>query len=223
MYAKILVVDDEADMISLLSDYLTLNEYEVITARSGFQALEKIQENPDLILLDINMPGVNGIEVCKRIRDKIDCPIIFLTARTSADDLITGLNVGGDDYITKPFNIRELGVRIEAHLRREHRLISKFGENNRGLHINYVEMTVTYNGNIIPLTKTEFEIIELLSTHPGQIFDRERIYEIVRGLSATGDNTVITEHIRKIRTKFIDAGSEPRIETVWGVGYKWVR
>lgn len=223
MSSKILVVDDEDGIIALLTDFLLLNDYEVITAKSGFEAMEKIKEKPDLVLLDINMPGINGVEVCKRIREKVDCPIIFLTARTSPDDLITGFNVGGDDYITKPFNIRELGVRIQAHLRRERRLIDKADEQNNGMIINYAEMTVKYNDAPISLTKTEFEIIELLSTHPGQIFDREKIYETVRGLSATGDNTVITEHIRRIRTKFIEAGSAPRIETVWGVGYKWTK
>lgn len=221
MRAKVMVVDDEIGILKLIKDYLVFNEYEVITARSGIQALEKLSEKPDLILLDINMPVMNGFEVCKQIRIKADCPIIFLTARAELDDLVAGLNVGADDYITKPFNIIELGARIGAHLRREEIHNIKAKKSSNGLIINYGAMTASYSGKSISFTKTEFEIIELLSTNPGQIFDRERIYEIIKGYDATGDNTVITEHIRKIRTKFIEAGCEPKISTVWGVGYKW--
>lgn len=221
MHEKIMIIDDEPDIIFLLRDFFTINDFDVITAGSVKEATEKLKENPDLILLDINMPEKNGLEFCKQIRNHTSCPIIFLTARTESEDILSGLNVGGDDYITKPFNIRELLGRVQAHLRREKR--TREGTDiQKGFKIDYSGMTATYNGKTIALTKTEFEIIELLSLHPGQVFDREKIYENVIGMDSDGDNRVITEHIRKIRKKLIDAGSESYIETVWGIGYKWV-
>lgn len=223
MSEKIMIVDDERDIICLLRDYFTLNDYEVITAFSSKEAAEKLRENPDLILLDINMPSTNGLEFCKQIRNSTDCPIIFLTARAEEEDVLAGLNMGGDDYITKPFNLRELMGRVEAHLRREKRAKDGKEAHNNGLVINYPGMSVTLNGNSVNFTKTEFEIIELLSLNPGQVFSREKIYETVIGYDSYGDNTVITEHIRKIRKKFTDSGGNSFIETVWGLGYRWIK
>ncbi len=223
MPEKIMIIDDEPDIVFLIRDFFTLNDYDVITAVSVEEAVEKLQENPDLILLDINMPGKNGLEFCKQIRSNTLCPIIFLTARTQQDDILSGLNVGGDDYITKPFNIRELLGRVQAHLRRERRTKEGVDNESIGLKVDYSGMSVIFNSKAIPFTKTEFEIIEFLSMNPGQVFGREKIYENVIGFNSDGDNTVITEHIRKIRKKFIDAGCESYIETVWGVGYKWLK
>lgn len=223
MSEKIMIIDDEKDIIFLLRDFFILNNYEVVVAFNVQEATEKLCENPDLILLDINMPTKNGLEFCKQIRNQTKCPIIFLTARTQEEDILTGLNIGGDDYITKPFNIRELLGRVQAHLRREKRLRDELETENNSLTINYSGMSVSVNGVYIPFTKTEFEIIEFLSLNPGQVFSREKIYENVIGFNADGDNTVITEHIRKIRKKFTDAGSNSYIETVWGLGYKWIK
>ena len=223
MAEKIMVIDDERDIIFLLRDFFTFNDYEVITALNAQQATEKLKENPDIILLDINMPKMNGLEFCKQIRNQTDCPIIFLTARAEENDILTGLAVGGDDYITKPFNIRELLGRVQAHLRREKRVKDNTEEKNSGLKIDYSGMNVSFNGKTIPFTKTEFEIIEFLSMNPGQVFDKEKIYENVIGFNSDGDNAVITEHIRKIRNKFQNAGCGSYIETVWGLGYKWVK
>lgn len=223
MNNKILIVDDEKDILFLLRDFFTLNDFDVFTASDAMNALELIDEKPDIILLDVNMPEMNGIELCKRIRNKIECPIIFLTARTESEDVLQGLSVGGDDYITKPFNVKELLGRVQAHLRRENRILSRIESETKGLRIDYSGMAVSFNGKKINFTKTEFAIIELLSLHPGRIFDREKIYEAIRGFDAYGDNTVITEHIRKIRNKFIAVGGRPYIETVWGVGYKWIK
>lgn len=223
MNNKILIVDDEKDILFLLRDFFTLNDFDVFTASDAMKALELIDEKPDIILLDVNMPEMNGIELCKRIRNKIECPIIFLTARTESEDVLQGLSVGGDDYITKPFNVKELLGRVQAHLRRENRILSRIESETKGLRIDYSGMAVSFNGRKINFTKTEFAIIELLSLHPGRIFDREKIYEAIRGFDAYGDNTVITEHIRKIRNKFIAVGGRPYIETVWGVGYKWIK
>lgn len=223
MSKKLLIADDELNITSLINDYFSLIGYEVYTANDGMEVLEKLSIKPDIIILDINMPKMNGFDVCQEIRNTVDCPIIFLTARDNEHDLIHGLRIGGDDYITKPFNLRELNARIESHLRREERSTEKSNMLNRGLSIRADEMVISYNGITIPFTKTEFKIIELLSRHKGQIFNRERIYEHVKGLDSNKDNTVVTEHIRKIREKFENASCGPCIETVWGVGYKWIK
>lgn len=223
MSEKIMIIDDEPDIIFLLRDFFALNDYEVITAQNAEEAEEKLNEDPDLILLDINMPGKNGLEFCKQIRSLTQCPIIFLTARTHEEDILAGLNIGADDYITKPFNIRELLGRVQAHLRREKRIKNENLQKANGLTIDYSGMCVKFNGKAIAFTKTEFEIIELLSMNRGQVFSREKIYENVIGFNSDGDNTVITEHIRKIRNKFVNAGSQSYIETVWGLGYRWIK
>ena len=223
MSEKIMIIDDEKDIIFLLRDYFTFNDYTIITAFNAEEAVRKLSEKPDLILLDINMPLKNGLEFCKQIRNQTDCPIIFLTARAEESDILAGLNVGGDDYITKPFNLRELLGRVQAHLRREKRARIGTKNQNNGLSIDYSGMSVVLNGEALKFTKTEFEIIEFLSLNPGQVFSREKIYETVVGYDADGDNTVITEHIRRIRKKFTDAGSKSYIETVWGLGYKWIK
>ena len=148
---------------------------------------------------------------------------IFLSARTHEDDILAGLNLGGDDYITKPFHIKELLGRVQAHLRREKRNQNIGKEKNNGLKIDYLAMNVIFDNKKISFTKTEFEIIEFLSMNPGQVFHREKIYENVIGFNSDGDYTVITEHIRKIRNKFSNAGCKSYIETVWGVGYRWIK
>lgn len=223
MSEKIMIIDDEPDIIFLLRDFFMLNDYDVITAKNAQEAMEKFKENPDLILLDINMPGKNGLEFCKQIRSLTQCPIIFLSARTNEEDILTGLNMGGDDYITKPFHIRELLGRVQAHLRREKRTKDNTEPVRNVLKIDYSGMHVTYNDKVISFTKTEFEIIEFLSMNPGQVFSREKIYENVIVFNADGDSTVITEHVRRIRNKFINAGCESYIETVWGLGYRWIK
>ncbi len=223
MSEKIMIIDDEPDIIFLLRDFFMLNDYDVITAENAQEAMEKFKENPDLILLDINMPGKNGLEFCKQIRSLTQCPIIFLSARTNEEDILTGLNVGGDDYITKPFHIRELLGRVQAHLRREKRTKDNTEPAENVLKIDYSGMHVTYNDKAISFTKTEFEIIEFLSMNPGQVFSREKIYENVIGFNSDGDSTVITEHVRRIRNKFMNAGCESYIETVWGLGYRWIK
>ena len=222
MTQTIMVVDDETEILDMLKRYFSLEGYHVITATGGKEALQKLAKQPDLILLDINMPDIDGLSLCKSIRNFVSCPILFLTANTEDSDKIKGFGVGGDDYIVKPFSIDELGARVSAHLRRESRIQTKssvlFDEK---LAIDYLERAVYWNGNEIPLLKKEFDIIEVLSQNPGQVFDRERLYEAAWGLDGSGNNTVVAEHIRKIRAKFTAAGAKQYIETVWGVGYKW--
>ncbi len=224
MQDTLLIVDDEEDIVSTLKDYFQYNNYCVMSASNGQEAIEKAAKQPDLILLDINMPDVDGLSVCARIRDFVSCPILFLTARAEEGDKIKGFGLGGDDYIVKPFSLGELGARVAAHLRRERRR----GETPKvrfddKLSIDYTERSLYYDGSKIPLAKKEFDIIELLSGRPGQIFSKERIYELAWGYDSEGEPSVVAEHIRRIRAKLAAAGAETYVETVWGVGYKWKR
>lgn len=222
MIQTIMVIDDEIEILDMLKRYFTLEGYDVITAAGGSEALKKLAKQPDLILLDINMPDIDGLSLCKNIRDFISCPILFLTANVEDSDKIKGFGAGGDDYIVKPFSIDELGARVSAHLRRENRSKTKsrvwFDEQ---LAIDYLERAVYWAGQEIPLLKKEFDILEVLSQNPGQVFDKERLYEAAWGLDGMGNNSVVAEHIRKIRAKFAAVGAKQYIETVWGVGYKW--
>ncbi len=221
---KILIVDDEKDVVRMLQSFFRLKGYDTITAYNGEEAIQKVSMNPDLILLDINMPGMDGTEVCLKIRDYVSCPILFLTAKVEDADKIKGFSVGGDDYILKPFSIEELGARVAAHIRRDHRQsvpvnVRFFGN----LAIDYSAKTVKVEEAALSFAKKEFEIIELLSTNPGQVFDKERIYERLWGYDAEGDSSVVAEHVRRIRAKLKAVGEEYHVETVWGMGYKWVK
>ena len=222
MVSKILIVDDEPDVVEMLQDYFELNGYSTLSARNGKEALAKVSKQPDLILLDINMPNMDGLELCKQIREFVSCPILFLTARAEDTDKIKGFAVGGDDYIVKPFSIDELWARVAAHIRRDMRVQNQsrkyFGQD---VVIDYSAKEVYVCGQLAPFSKTEFDIIELLSTNAGQVFDKERIYDRVWGYDGEGNAMTVVEHIRKIRAKLLDAGCEPYIETVWGCGYKW--
>lgn len=222
MSQKILVVDDEPGIVAIIQSYFETAGYQVITAYSGNEAMKKLTHHPDLILLDINMPDIDGLTVCQNIREHITCPILFLTARIEIADKIKGFSVGADDYVQKPFDLDELGARVSAHLRRESRKQEQaslrfFGD----LVINYTKREITIRQKYISLSRKEFDIIELLSTNAGQVFDRERIYERVWGLEGTGNSDTIMEHVRKIRNKFAEHTLHNYIETVWGVGYKW--
>jgi len=220
---KILIADDENDVVSLLRDYFEMNNYLVLTACDGKEAIQRVQENPDIILLDVNMPEIDGISVCQNIRRFVSCPILFLTARITDSDKIIGFAAGGDDYIVKPFSLDELGARVMAHLRREHRntvnnSVRFFGK----LVVDYSAKTVLAEDIKLSFAKKEFEIIELLSMNTGQVFDKERIYECIWGYDAEGDSSVVSEHIRRIRVKLSSVGEEKYIQTVWGMGYKWI-
>lgn len=222
MNYKILLVDDDKDLLQMLSSYFELKGYFIQTAVNGLEAMERIKDAPDIILLDVNMPGLDGLEVCRQIRDKISCPIMFLTAKVEEQDRINGLMVGGDDYVLKPFSLKELEARITAHLKREERHKNKSESRFRdGLMIDYTERTVKLNGCAVEFTKTEYAIIEFLSMHPGQVFDKERIYEKVCGYDGEGDSRGMTELVRRIRRKLSAHTSCEYIETVWGMGYRW--
>ena len=223
MKYKILIIDDEEMILSMMEKCLG-EEFSVYTAENAKKALELLNVIPDIILLDINMPEMDGLELCKLIRGHISCPIIFLTARVTERDVIKGLSVGGDDYITKPFRMDELLARISAHLRREER--KGTAENLRfdeELIIDYNSRTVFYGKEQLDFSNKEFEIIRFLSQNAGMVFDRETIYEKLWGYNGEGDSIVVKEHIRKIRNKLSVYTDKNYIETVWGVGYKWAK
>lgn len=222
MQYKILIVDDDTELLTMLKSYFEIKNYFIITAQDGAKALDKIKLSPDIILLDINMPRLDGLEVCKRIRDKISCPIIFLTAKAEEQDRVNGLLLGGDDYILKPFSLKELEARIISHLKREerHRAKSEY-RFHQEITIDYTGKTVQVGEHYLELTKLEYDIIEFLSMHVGQVFDKERIYEKVCGYDGKGESRVITELIGRIRKKFLNYTAVEYVETVWGMGYRW--
>ncbi|WP_127538340.1 response regulator transcription factor [Paenibacillus illinoisensis] len=228
MNENILIVDDEKDIVALIHQTLTQEGYNVSTASSGTEALQLLGNPPDLILLDIMMPGMSGFELCRLIRDEVSCPILFLSARQAEMDRIQGLSIGGDDYMTKPFSLGELKARVAAHLRRSRRdgvqphrnepAFYRYGS----LQMDLKGRTVMIMQHAIPLTLKEYDLVELLATHPGQVFSKEQLYDRIWGLEATGDTTTITEHVKKIRAKLAAADPDHAyISTVWGVGYKW--
>lgn len=217
--AKILAIDDELDMLILIKNILIKGNHSV----DIYQTTADIDENSfgkyDLVLLDVMMPEVDGISYCKKIRNKVDCPILFLTAKSMESDIVDGLLSGGDDYITKPFGVQELLARVEAHLRREQR--EKHSSLNLGnIRFNLSANEVFVDEEKINLTKSEYQISELLAKRKGQVFSREQIYELIFGFDGIGDSSAISEHVKNIRAKFQRVGETP-IVTVWGIGYKW--
>ncbi len=217
--AHILVVDDDGDLCALLKTALERDGHQVSACRDGRRVDEAACRWADCILLDVMMPGEDGFALCRRIRDLADCPILFLTAKTQEADVLTGLGVGGDDYLTKPFRIAELRARVAAHLRRQqrapHSLLRRCG-----LDFDLRQRAVLWQGQPLRLTKSEYAICEHLAMHPGQTFSKEQLYEAAFGFDGTADAAAVTEHIKNIRAKLRAAQADP-IETVWGVGYKW--
>lgn len=211
----ILAVDDDLDMLELIKNILKKNNHEVDVYQNPLEIDNSKLSKYDLILLDIMMPGIDGISFCKDIRAKVDCPILFLTAKTMEEDIVEGLLIGGDDYITKPFGTAELLARIEAHLRREKR------ERHTSLNLGGIRFDLSSNevfvgDEKVHLTKSEYQISELLAKRKGQVFSREQIYELIFGFDGIGDASSISEHIKNIRAKFQKYDENP-IETVWGL------
>lgn len=228
--SRILIVDDEKAFVSLLTSRLKIKGHDVLEAYDGQMGIAFAKKQPDLIILDIMMPGMDGFEVCRRIREDVTCPILFLSARQSETDKVKGFTMGGDDYITKPFGLQELMARIEANLRREKRSKNLSGGQKRStmyygkMCIDVQARTVKISDIETDLTRREYEITELLALHPGQVFSREQIYEKVWGYNAEGDSATVVERIKKIRSKFAVITPETDyISTVWGIGYKWNR
>ena len=225
--AKILVVDDEASIVTMLAYNLKKEGYDVVTAEDGEVALEKFEsEKPDLLLLDIMMPKMDGYEVCRKIREKSNVPIIMLTARADEVDKVVGLEMGADDYVTKPFGNRELIARVKANLRRSD--IAPVTNNEKDgnnqvygdLNIDFDRYEVTKRGEVINLTLREFELLTFLATQTPTIFTRENLLEKVWGYEYFGDVRAVDVTIRRLREKIEDDPSKPRyIVTKRGVGY----
>lgn len=233
---RLLIVDDELSIVQMLEEFFRMEGYETVCAQSAEEALHAVNRSLtkehagiDLALLDVNMPGMNGFELCRRIREHLSCPIIFLTARVEDVDQLDGFAAGADDYVLKPFSLEVLGGRVRAHLAREARRDASRPQSVRIFHdltIDYAERTVEVSARdariALDLTRTEFDIIALLSKNPGRVYDRVHIYEQVWGWGATGDPSIVREHVRRVRKKFAEAGVDGEvIETVWGVGYRW--
>ena len=218
--AFVLVVDDEPAMLQLVRRILEKDGHVSTLLSDATAVLNMNFSKFDLILLDVMMPGVDGFEICRQIRCRVDCPIIFLTAKMHENEIVQGLGIGADDYITKPFGMAEFRARVHAHLRRDAReKKNSFLISGVLFHLNAKEAEA---GEVkLLFTKGEYEICEYLALHHGQTFTREQIYEAVFGFGGDGDSSVISSHIKNIRAKLAAYELSP-IETVWGVGDKWV-
>lgn len=221
---KILVVDDERNIVELVKYNLEKEGYEVICAYDGFEAVTLAkQERPDLIILDIMLPGQGGLDVCRLLRKESSVPIIMATAKGEEMDKILGLELGGDDYITKPFSPRELVARVKAILRRtsmkpDEKDEFAFGE----LAINLVKHEVRRNGDVVDLKPKEFDLLKLLATNPGKVFTRESLLEQLWGYDYLGDTRTVDVHMRRLRQKIEQDASTPKfLKTIHGLGYKF--
>ncbi len=222
---RILIVEDEPMVAEVVQRYLIRDGYAVDIAHDGFGALAAYDNfQPDLLVLDVMLPGLDGLEVCRRIRARADTPIIMLTARAEEVDKLVGLEIGADDYMTKPFSPRELAARVKAVLRRASPIRSVDGEALRfaDLRISGVTRSVVDSRGEVQLTAREFDLLFFLASHPGQVFSRERLVEAVWDFAFPGDESTVTVHIRRIRSKLEADPSRPKyLKTVWGVGYKF--
>ena len=224
MAERILVVDDEPKIVKLAQDYLEKGGFQVVTAVDGPQALAVARrDKPDLIVLDLNLPGMDGLDVCRQLRRESDVPIIMLTARVDETDRLIGLELGADDYIVKPFSPRELVARVRAVLRRVTGGVHQPGIVRTGnLEIDLQGHRAKLEGQQIRLTPIEFNLLALLAQHPGQTFSRERLIEKLHGYSHDGYDRSIDAHIKNLRRKLEPNPSEPiYILTVYGIGYQF--
>jgi len=223
MDSLILIVDDEPQISAVISAYLTKSGYRTVTAQDGKSALEIFHEkNPALILLDLNLPGRDGLEVCQTIRQDSDVPIIMLTARSEETDKLVGLELGADDYIVKPFSPREVVARVKTVLRRSgNGADSQVIKSNR-LEIDFSQHTVLRDGQNIELTPTEFDLLFIMAQHPRRVFSRLQLLEKTQGTTYEGYERTIDAHIKNLRLKLEPDPRNPAfIQTVFGVGYKY--
>jgi DNA-binding response OmpR family regulator len=219
----ILVVDDEPKVARLARDYLEKNGFRVIVAADGQSALTIARrEKPDLVILDLLLPQMDGREVCRILRRESDVPIIMLTALSEEIDQVTGLEIGADDYITKPFSVRALVARVRSLLRRTRGEVKAPSIVRAGsLEVDQEKYSVTFNGIPIKLTPNEFKLLYLLASRPGQTLTREQLLEDLHGTASSMDRSV-DSHIKNLRKKLEAASGEPMLETVYGIGYRFV-
>lgn len=228
---RILIVEDDPDISMIEEAYLTSSGFDTVTLSNGMDVLPTIQKEPfDLILLDLMLPGKNGYDVCKEIRESLDIPILMVTARTEPVDTIRGLGLGADDYITKPFDPAELIARIRANLRQYERLTAKTAPQIpntpneirvRDLRIFPDSWKVLKGEQEIKLPNREFELLKFFAQNPNKVFSKEFLFEKIWGYDYTGDSATVMVHINRIREKIEDDSHNPQIlETVWGAGYR---
>lgn len=227
--SKILIVEDDAEIAMLEKDYLEMNDFETEIIANGKEAVFALLEGGyDLVLLDLMLPGQNGYDICREIRDKINIPILMVTARTESVDKIRGLGLGADDYIAKPFDPAELVARVKSHLNRYRRLTgsSKNGNDEYEIHIADLRILprswkVYKYGYEIKFPNREFELLLFLAENPNIVFSKDQLFEKIWGFNYIGDNATVSVHINRIREKIEDDPSKPKIiETIWGAGYR---
>jgi len=219
---KILVIEDEKSIARFISTILTANGYEAMRAASGAEAMSMISSHcPDLVILDLGLPDMDGLDILRQLRSWSTLPVVVVSARSHEQDKVSALDLGADDYLTKPFRLGELRARVAAHLRRQHRT-PQHRFRRGGLDFDLGEKAVYWGEQPVKLTRGEYAICEYLALHSGQTFSKEQIYEAVFGFDAPGDQAAVTEHIKNIRAKLRALDCHP-IDTVWGVGYRWKR
>ncbi|MED3573115.1 response regulator transcription factor [Cytobacillus praedii] len=223
---RILLVEDEVSIAELQKDYLELNSFIVDIEHSGESGLQcALQENYDLIILDIMLPGISGFEICQKIRSVKNIPILFVSAKKEDIDKIRGLGLGADDYITKPFSPSELVARVKAHITRYERLAGGDVTSTihvHGMSIDKVARKVHINNEYVLFTTKEFDLLVFFVMHPNQVLSKEQLFERVWGADSAGDVSTVTVHIRKIREKIERDAAHPKyLETVWGAGYRF--
>lgn len=229
--SKILIIEDEGSIADLEKDYLERAGYQVLVENDGTAGLEKaLHEDCDLIVLDLMLPGIDGFEICRKIREEKNIPILIVSARKEDIDKIQGLDLGADDYMTKPFSPSELVARVKAHLGRYERLVgtgrTPAEENEivevRGIRIDKTARRVWVNGEEKTFTNKEFDLLTFLAEHPNHVYSKAELFHEIWKMESVGDIATVTVHIKKIREKIEYNTSNPQyIETIWGVGYRF--
>lgn len=225
---RILIIEDEESIAELEKDYLELSSFEVVIENDGKSGLEKaLNDNFDLLILDLMLPGIDGFEICKQVRERKNIPILMVSAKKDDIDKIRGLGLGADDYLTKPFSPSELVARVKAHLARYERLIgSAVNENDiieiRGIKIDKTARRVYINGEEKAFTTKEFDLLTFLASNPNHVYTKEELFSQIWDMESIGDIATVTVHIKKIREKIEYNTAKPQyIETIWGVGYRF--
>ena len=226
--SKILIIEDEDAIAELEKDYLELSGFEVEVANDGKTGLQKALNNEfDLIVLDLMLPGVDGFEICRQVREQKNIPIVMVSAKKDDIDKIRGLGLGADDYMTKPFSPSELVARVKAHMSRYQRLLGSVVEENkiieiRGIKIDTTARRVWVNGQEKTFTTKEFDLLTFLASHPNHVYTKDELFSEIWDMESIGDIATVTVHIKKIREKIEFDTSKPQyIETIWGVGYRF--
>ena len=226
--SRILIIEDEEAIADLEKDYLELSGFEVKICNTGDEGLQTaLREEFDLIVLDLMLPGLDGFEVCKKVREEKNIPIIMVSAKKEDIDKIRGLGLGADDYMTKPFSPSELVARVKAHLARYDRLVGSSNKNNdvieiRGIRIDKTARRVMVDGEEKAFTGKEFDLLTFLAEHPNHVYTKEELFREIWDMDSIGDIATVTVHIKKIREKIeFDSAKPQYIETIWGVGYRF--